>query len=292
MTHIDYSKTTLLSVLAHPDDETFGSGGTLALYASRGTRVYLVCATRGEVGEVENSLLTGYASVAELREHELRCAAKTLGIQEVYFLDYRDSGMLGSPDNAHPQALAAQPLDQVAARVCTYIRRSKPQVVITFDPAGGYRHPDHIAIHRATLKAFQLAGDASYTDPENLPPYQPDRLFYQTISKKFIKAIIFLIKFTGKDPHKFGRNNDIDLVSIAADEFPIHTVIDFRPVVDIRNAASACHASQGGKEMVSGVQKLLQKLFRSEESYMQAYPDPDPHRKTRDLFSDIGTVSD
>ena len=110
------SKPTLLAVLAHPDDESFGMGGTLALYAARGVDVHLICATRGEVGEVSPELLAGFGSVAELRESELRCAAGHLGLKGVHFLEYRDSGMEGSPDNKHPQALAAQPLEAVARR--------------------------------------------------------------------------------------------------------------------------------------------------------------------------------
>ncbi|MCX6037158.1 MAG: PIG-L family deacetylase, partial [Chloroflexi bacterium] len=115
------SKLTLLAVLAHPDDESFGMGGTLALYASRGVDVHLVCATRGEVGGVAPQLLEGFESIAKLRESELRCAAGVLGLTSVHFLGYRDSGMPGSLDNTHPQALAAQPLDEVAAKVVRYI---------------------------------------------------------------------------------------------------------------------------------------------------------------------------
>ena len=150
-------KRILLAVLAHPDDETFGTGGTLALYARSGAEVHLICATRGEVGEMDPKLLRGFDSIAERREHELRCAAELLGLSGVHFLGYRDSGMPGSPDNSHPNALAAQPLDKVAADVAQWIHALKPQVVITFDPIGGYRHPDHIAIQKATVKAFEDA---------------------------------------------------------------------------------------------------------------------------------------
>ncbi len=108
---------TMLVCLAHPDDETFGMGGTLALYARRGVQVYLVCATRGDVGDVDQDLLQGFNSVAERRESELLCAASTLGLAGVYFLGYRDSGMPGSPDNRHPNALAAQPVNVVASLV-------------------------------------------------------------------------------------------------------------------------------------------------------------------------------
>src|SRR5512135_954393 len=115
------AKQTLLAVLAHPDDESFGMGGTLALYAARGVEVHLVCATRGEVGDVAPDLLQGFNSIADLRESELRCAAGILGLAGVHFLDYRDSGMPGSPDNQHPKALAFQPLDEVAANVVCYL---------------------------------------------------------------------------------------------------------------------------------------------------------------------------
>ncbi|MBP9675674.1 MAG: PIG-L family deacetylase, partial [Anaerolineaceae bacterium] len=152
-------KKVLLAVLAHPDDETFGTGGSLAHYAKQGVEVHLVCATRGEVGEVDSELMGEFKSIGELRENELRCAAGYLGLAGVHFLGYRDSGMAGSPDNHHPQALAAADIDKVMADVVHYIRLLKPQVVITFDPIGGYMHPDHIAIHKATDKAFYAAAD-------------------------------------------------------------------------------------------------------------------------------------
>jgi LmbE family N-acetylglucosaminyl deacetylase len=107
----------LLVVLAHPDDETFGMGGTLALYAQQGVEVHLVCATRGEVGEVEPERLEGFDSIGALREHELCCAADVLGLRKVHFLGYRDSGMPGTADNQNPQALVQAPVEQVAAQV-------------------------------------------------------------------------------------------------------------------------------------------------------------------------------
>ena len=97
-------KPTILSVLAHPDDESFGMGGTLAHYANRGVSVHLICATRGEVGEVDPEYLENFESIAERRESELRCAANKLGLSGVHFLDYRDSGMPGSEDNQHPRS--------------------------------------------------------------------------------------------------------------------------------------------------------------------------------------------
>lgn len=287
MDSFTYAKATLLTVLAHPDDETFGTGGTLAFYAQCGVSIHLICATRGEVGDVPVGMMVGYESVGDLRESELRCAAEQLGLAGVHFLGYRDSGMPGSPDNQHPLALIGQPQEEVAARVTTYIRKLKPQVVITFDPIGGYHHPDHIAIHKATVLAFKYAADPRYHDPEDLPAFQPDRLYFQTMPKRMVKAAVRLMRLTGKDPHKSGRNQDIDLVAIASEEFPIHAEIDYRPVISKRDAAAACHASQGGKEMTHGIQKMLENIFRTKEQYMQAYPQPTSTHRINDLFAGI-----
>jgi LmbE family N-acetylglucosaminyl deacetylase len=278
-------KKTLLAVLAHPDDETFGTGGTLAYYASKGVDVYLVCATRGEVGEVEPEMLKGFGSIGELREHELRCAAEYLGLKNVYFLDFRDSGMEGSPENHHPQALAAADLDTVAAKVVYYMRLLKPQVVVTFDPVGGYMHPDHIAIHKATVRAFHASGDAAQF-PMDLPPYQPSRLFYHTFPRGFLRMTVSLMKLTGKDPRKFGKNGDIDLVRVSEAHFPIHARIDYRSVLERKNKAVACHASQGGMRITVGILDLLRKLFGISDGYMQAFPPPGKH-KIKDLFAGL-----
>jgi LmbE family N-acetylglucosaminyl deacetylase len=101
------NKHVLLAVLAHPDDETFGMGGTLALYARKDLEVHLICATRGEAGTVDPKFLEGFVSIGDRRESELCCAADLLGLAGVHFLGYRDSGMPGSPDNFRPKALAA-----------------------------------------------------------------------------------------------------------------------------------------------------------------------------------------
>lgn len=280
-------KKIILSVLAHPDDETFGMGGTLALYAREGADVYLICATKGEVGEVPDGMMQGYATVAELREHELAEAAKLLGLKEVIYLGYRDSGMPGSEDNHHPQALAAAPIEEVAAKVAHYVRLLKPQVVLTFDPIGGYRHPDHIAIQQATEKAFYEAGDPTrYVD--DLPPYQPQKLFFHTMPKFVLRMGIFFMRLMGKDPHKFGRNGDIDLAAIAEVSFPVNAVINYYPVAEIRNQAAACHASQGGTQITSGggVIGMFRRFFGSKDQFMQAYPKPG-RGVVHDLFEGI-----
>ncbi len=280
-----YKNKVLLAVLAHPDDETFGTGGTLALYASLGVQVHLVCGTRGEVGEVDPKFMEGFKEVGDLREYELCCASKVLGLTGVHFLGYRDSGMPGSPDNRHPRALAAQSVESVAAEVATHIRRLRPQVVITFDPIGGYRHPDHIAIHKATVLACELAG------MPNLPGiagavFHPDKLYLNTFPRGFMKTMIFIYKLFGNDPSKWGRNGDIDMVSIANVTFPIDARINFRSVASVRDQASACHASQGGG-MSKGIMALWRKFFPSYETYMRAYPEKWGYKVEKDLFEGI-----
>jgi N-acetyl-1-D-myo-inositol-2-amino-2-deoxy-alpha-D-glucopyranoside deacetylase len=279
------SKQTILAVLAHPDDESFGMGGTLALYASRGVDVHLVCATRGEVGEVAPELLKDFQSIADLRESELRCAAGILGLKGVHFLDYRDSGMPGNPDNHHPQALAAQPLDDVAANVVCYIRELKPQVVLTFDPIGGYRHPDHIAIQRATVRAFEQAANPAFA-PNSLPMHTPDRLYFHIFPKGFLKFGVKILPLLGRDPHKFGTNGDIDMAAIAEVEFPTHARIDVRSVLGKKEAAGACHASQGGGRMGGSLVSFIMRMFNATETFMRAWPPVEPGAKvTKDLFA-------
>jgi len=247
--------------------------------------VYLVCATRGEVGEVSVNMLKGFHSVGELREHELRCAADTLGLKDVFFLDYRDSGMPGSADNRHPKALAAQPLDEVAANVVCYIRQLQPQVVLTFDPFGGYGHPDHIAIQRATMKAFERAADPTFA-PENLPVYRPERLYFHVMPHGFMKIAVKVLPLIGRDPHKFGVNGDIDLTEIARLDFPTHARVNIRSVLKKKEEAGACHASQGGGRMGGSLATSMMRLFGQTEAFMRAYPKVEGKEKiARDLFA-------
>jgi LmbE family N-acetylglucosaminyl deacetylase len=279
-------KPVILAVLAHPDDETFGMGGTLALYAQRGAQVYLVCATRGEVGDVDPQYMQGFDTIAERREYELRCAAQKLGLKSVFFLGYRDSGMPGAADNHHPQALAAAPLDEVAGKVVGYIRQLHPQIVLTFDPIGGYRHPDHIAVHDATVRAFALTGESDY-HTDNQPPYQPQKLYFYTIPRRYLRWAVRLLPLFGKDPHHWGRNGDVDLASLAVEDFPVNAMVDISPVLELKTEASLCHESQGGSGMVRGMMGWLSRIGGRREAFMRAYPEPDGKVREKDLLSGV-----
>lgn len=134
-----YDRLSLMCVLAHPDDESLGTGGILARYAAEGIETYLVTATRGERGWQGNPADDlGLHELGRIREGELRCAAENLGVREVSFLDYVD----GDLDQADPA--------EATGRIVAQLRRVRPHVVITFGPDGAYGHPDHIAICQFT----------------------------------------------------------------------------------------------------------------------------------------------
>jgi N-acetyl-1-D-myo-inositol-2-amino-2-deoxy-alpha-D-glucopyranoside deacetylase len=283
---------SLIFVGAHPDDESFGPGGTLAHYAAAGARVYYACATRGEVGDASAEYLAGHASTGDMRWAELACAAKALGLKDIVYLGYRDSGMPGSPDNQAAGALAAAPLDEVTARVVKVLRDLRPQVVVTFDPIGGYRHPDHIAIHVATVKAFHAAGDPAQF-PETGPAYQPQKLYYLVFPFILLRLAAQLLPWFGQNPRKFGTNHDIDLVALTQVQFPIHAVINLESQArEAKRTASACHRSQlAGGPAGSGVFGFIIRLTEGQEAFMRAHPDPKSgQRRERDLFEGVSGV--
>lgn len=164
------SKLKLMCVLAHPDDESLGMGGTLAKYAAEGIKTYLVTATRGERGwfgdEKDNP---GMDALGKMREAELLIAAKALGIREVKFLDYTD----GDLDQADPA--------EAIAKIVDHIKRVRPHVVITFDPNGAYGHPDHIAICQSTTAAVLAAADPNYSN--TYAPHRVSKLYYMAWPK-------------------------------------------------------------------------------------------------------------
>jgi LmbE family N-acetylglucosaminyl deacetylase len=280
----DYSSKRILAVLAHPDDETFAVGGTLALYAHRGAQVDLICTTHGEAGDVSPEYMQNYTSIAELREAELRCAAQTLGIHEVVILNHRDSGMPGAISNEHPNALMNAPLEQVAAEIAGYIRRYRSDIVITHDPLGNYFHPDHIATQRATERAFQMAGDPDQKIDGDLPAYQSGGLYFYTMARKRLRWLLWVMPLLGMDPQRTGRNKDINMEKILKTDLPVHVEINYKEVDLVRDEASRCHASQGGGQRVMTLYgKLRRALAASKDAFMQAYPQPNG-RVRKDFF--------
>jgi mycothiol S-conjugate amidase len=175
----------LLTVHAHPDDESSKGAGSVALYHAQGIHTVLVCCTGGEEGEVLNPAMDTpevHARLADLRREELDAAAAVIGYDEVVLLGYRDSGMAGSESNANPDSFARAPLDEAVERLVAIVRRTRPQVMVVYgDDQSGYPHPDHLRVHEIGVAAFRAAGAADRF-PRAGAPWQPDKLYYTEFS--------------------------------------------------------------------------------------------------------------
>jgi mycothiol S-conjugate amidase len=281
------ARARLLIAYAHPDDESFGLGAVIARYVERGVEVGLICATNGDCGTVDPALLNGYQSVAELRLAELDRAAAVLGLHAVYKLGYKDSGMMGSATAQDPACLWQASQAEVVRRVTVILREFKPQVVITFNRYGGYGHPDHIAIQRATTEAFYRAGDPDYLI-EGLPPYAPQKLYYSGIPASMLRWRILMARLQGRDPRRLGRNHDVDLVAILDHLEPIHARVDIRDYHRQWDAASACHASQLGSTRMPALPLWLRRRLFTHQGFTRIHPQPSADRvDERDLFDGV-----
>ena len=273
---------------AHPDDESFGPGGTLAHYALSGAKVYYVCATRGEAGTIDDDYLQG-RTVEEVRMAEMAEAARALGLAGVIYLGYRDSGMMGAEDNKHPRALTAASVDEVAGKMVKIIRELKPEVIITHDAGGGYGHHDHIAVHKAAVKAFYDAADPAL-HPEAGVAFRAAKLYFSVRPSGVTKLMIRLMPLFGQDPKRFGRNKDIDLTKLMAAEHSVHAVVRLgRRALKRRSEASSCHASQGGGKQRSAALRMLgflEKIRGPRDYFTRAYPPPGTKRE-KDLLDGL-----
>ncbi|MGE3619697.1 MAG: mycothiol conjugate amidase Mca [Acidimicrobiia bacterium] len=182
----------LLTVHAHPDDESSKGPGTVALYHARGVRTVLVCCTGGEEGDVLNPAMDRpevRADLAAVRRAELAEAAALIGYDEVVMLGYRDSGMPDTEANAHPEAFANADLDEAVGRLVEVVRRERPQVVVTYgDDQQGYPHPDHLRVHDISVAAFDRAGDPSWY-PGRGEPWAPAKLYYSVWSRRRVEQL-------------------------------------------------------------------------------------------------------
>ncbi len=235
-----------MAVFAHPDDESFGIGGTLARYgADPDVRVILVCATLGEAGEISDPSLATPAHLGEVRERELRCACDRLGVDDLFLLGYRDSGMAGTPENEDPRSLAMADPDEVVGKIVAHVRRERPDVVVTFDENGGYGHPDHVAIHYRAVSAFAAAADPDrYPDQieAGLEPHQAPKLYFTAIPRRFFRDVVAKMNELGIEvPQRYRERleNGIGLPDDACT-----TDIYVRDFWDTKRAAIACHATQ------------------------------------------------
>jgi LmbE family N-acetylglucosaminyl deacetylase len=169
----------ILFLLAHPDDETFGPGGTIAKYSSEGAVVYLATAAAGQAGMIGDPPVTDREHLGEVRAAELLCAARVLGIRDVAFLGFMDG------------RLAQTPLPLLVEKAVEQIRRVRPHVLVGFGPGGVSGHPDHVVMSEVALEAFDAAADPSRfprLPPEGLAPWAPYKLYQFEIAQEILDA--------------------------------------------------------------------------------------------------------
>jgi LmbE family N-acetylglucosaminyl deacetylase len=279
----------LLGIFAHPDDESFGAGGTLARYARSGVEVHVCTVTDGASGSYDEAFLkaSSASTLAELRRRELECACQVLGVR-LWQLGYRDSGMEGSPDNQHPASLCQAELNDVARDLVRLIRQVRPHVVVTHEPSGGYFHPDHVKVNRATHRAMEVVAEP-HTCPslmnEAHTPWQPARLYYLVVPRSIILWFMFMLILSGRNPRRFGNNRDVDLTKLGVPNNRIHVRLDVRPYLGIKEQASACHRSQGGGAHWPA---FLGRRAMSYEHFVRAFPPG--ARRHPDLFEDLNQL--
>lgn len=269
-------KRRLLAILAHPDDESFGLGGTLARYAREGAEVHLCTVTDGAAGALDRDLepVAETPPLDQLRRQELECACQVLRVQ-LHTLSYRDSGMEGAPDNGHPDSLYQADLDGVARELVAVIRQTRPQVVITHDATGGYYHPDHQKVHRAVRRAWDITGDAEAYPALGAGGHEtwmPQRLYCSVIPRSALKWFVLILRLLGRDPHRFGQNRDVDLTQVGIPDDDIQVRLDVGPYVKIKEQASACHRSQGGRGAQRVLPAFLRHRFMRYEFFVQVEP--------------------
>jgi mycothiol S-conjugate amidase len=235
----------LLALHAHPDDESSKGAGTMARVSAEGGRVAVVCCTGGEAGEVLNPRMDRPGvreNIADYRREEMNAACAILGVQELYWLGYRDSGMPDTQDNKDPAAFCNADRDEILGRLVALIRRERPQVVLGYDEARGYEHPDHIRVHELGIEAFHAAGD-----PERFPDageaWEPVKLYYfASFSKARVSALHEGVLAAGMEsPYtdwlkEWGDDE--------AAEPKVTCKVDVGDYIDLRSKALLAHATQ------------------------------------------------
>lgn len=286
----------LLLVHAHPDDETIGTGATMAKYAAEGAEVTLVTCTLGEEGEILVPELAHLAAdqtdgLGRHRIGELAEAMRILGVHDHRFLGgpgrFRDSGMAGVPSNDRPDCFWRADLLEAAGELVTVIRDVRPHVVITYDDFGGYGHPDHIQAHRVTHYAVALAESASFR-PHLGTPWSVPKLYWTAFPRSVVRAGILALREEGSESEFAAM--DPDDIPFACDDELITTAIEANEFIDVKMQALAAHRTQvtvdGGFFALSnnlGSEVMGTEYFR----LARGNRGQDLHRET-DLFAGIG----
>ena len=261
-----------MALFAHPDDEAFPVGGALAAHAARGVDIRLITATLGEEGEIRQEGTATRETLPSVRRVELACAARALGLASHRVLGYRDSGMVNSPANSHPNAYINAPSLEVVEQFVEEIRTFKPQVVLTFEPGGLYGHPDHIAVSRHAGEALNLA-----SDPEAFPgqlkngvlPHQAQRLFQSARPKGFrtmwaTKLMAAGVDFPMPSPEQEEQGTPVE---------EIHLELDVDGQLEAKMACILCHRTQVAADWpYHRIPRRVTAAILGKEQYIRAFP--------------------
>jgi len=241
----------LLLVHAHPDDETIGTGATMAHYAAQNALVTLITCTLGEEGEVVVPELAHLAAdrddaLGQHRIGELAAAMEALRVRDHRFLGgpgrWRDSGMMGTPTNERADSFWQAPFEEAVRELVAVVREIRPQVIVTYDENGGYGHPDHIQAHRVATAAFDAAGEPAYA-PELSEPWQAAKLYHTAVPRSVLQAGIEALREAGGDTGFFGVERAEDL-PFGVDDEVVTTEIDARDQLEAKVAAMRAHRTQ------------------------------------------------
>lgn len=265
--------TRVLAVYGHPDDEGQVTG-TLSAYIEAGHQVTLVCCTRGEVGEISDPALATPETLGWVRELELRAAMAQLGLTDVRLLPFRDSGMEGTAENEDPRCLHKAPAGSVVGELVAIMRDVRPHVVFTWDPTGGYGHPDHVATHRHTVAAFDACGDAA-AFPEAGEPWTPERLYWGARTMKRFATMFLEIEKRGLLPEPMDDDRRRRLEEALNTPDPVTSlIVDTSRFVDRKRSAARMHKSQFGENsMFARIPEDMQAEFYGQERFFQARPE-------------------
>jgi LmbE family N-acetylglucosaminyl deacetylase len=262
----------VLGVYGHPDDEGQITG-TIAAFLAAGNEVTLLCATRGEAGEISDPALSTPETLGYTRELELRASMAQIGLQDVRFLPFRDSGMEGTPENERPDCFHQQTPEVAVPAIISVMRDVKPHLVFTWQKDGGYGHPDHIAAHRHTVAAFDGCGDASVY-PEAGDVWQPERLYWGArMMGRFVEIRLEMEKRGLLDEPIDDEQRKRFKEMLERPDPPVSVVVDTREFVAEKRLASSMHRTQfGANGMWAKVPEDLAEKFYGEERFYQARP--------------------
>ena len=272
----------LLAIFPHPDDETFSAAGVMAAAVARGVPVSVITATRGEAGESSIAGLDDPERLGVVRERELREAMRQIGVSDVRWLGYRDSGMSGSTSAEHPQAFVRVPVETAAARLVPHIRSVRPQVIVTFGAEGLYGHPDHLHMHHVVLRAIQLAADPAHKDRATAQPWQTPALYFAAFPREEMLTL-----FDRPDSPLRSLPEDAR-ANLGTPRSEITHTITIEPWRESKRAAIAAHRTQtaeGGP--LAGIAPEVREWQLTSEYFVRA---PLPWSSPKDDASDIIAV--